>query len=96
MVSVWVAEVSLKVAVCEPGVLVTLVTLVKMSVPSEVPALSVPAFDPVRLSAVPVGLLVLIVKVLDLPDVPVNVMLLVLMFVVETATVVKAAPAKVV
>ena len=34
----------------------TLVTLVKLSVPSDVPALSVPAFDPVRLSEVPVGL----------------------------------------
>ena len=96
MVSVWIAEVSPSVAVCDPGVLVTLVTLVKLSVPSDVPALSVPAFDPVRLSAVPAGLLVLIVKVLDLPDVPLNVSTLVLTLVVMMFTVVDAAPAKVV
>ena len=32
MVSVWVAEMSPSVAVCDPGVLVTLLTLVKLSV----------------------------------------------------------------
>ena len=95
MVSVWVADVSHKVAVCEPGVLVTIVTLVKLSVPSEVPALNVPAFDPVRLSAVPAGFAE-IVSVFESEAVPVKVMLLLLVFAVETATVVKAAPAKVV
>ena len=96
MVSVWIAEVSPKVAVCDPGVLVTLVTLVKLSV---CPPLEAVETVPAWLAVIDIELvagLAEIVSVLFRPDAPVKVMLLVLAFAVETATVVDAAPAKVV
>ena len=96
MVSVWVAEVSLKVAVCEPGVLVTFVMLVKISV---CPPLDAVETVPAWLAVIEIELVAgfaEMVKVFELPDVPLKVMLLVLVLAVETATVVDAAPAKVV
>ena len=96
MVSVWVAEVSLQVAVCEPGVLVTLVMLVKISV---CPPLDAVETVPAWLAVIEIELVAgfaEMVKVFELPDVPLKVMLLVLVLAVETATVVDAAPAKVV
>ena len=61
---------TLSVAVCEPGVLVTLLRLVKPMVElSAVLLLSVAALVPVRLSAVPAGLAEM-VSVLVWPEVP--------------------------
>ena len=73
MVSVWVAEVSLKVAVCEPGVLVTLLTLVKMSV---CPPLEAVETVPAWLAVIEIELVAgfaEMVKVFDKPNVPLKV-----------------------
>ena len=70
MVSVWVAEVSPKVAVCEPGVLVTLLTLVKLSVCPPLDAVeTVPAWLAVIEIELVAGLAEM-VSVLVWPEVP--------------------------
>ena len=91
-----VAPVTPSVAVAAPGVSLSDVMLVKMSV---CPPLDAVETVPAWLAVIEIELVAgfaEMVKVFELPDVPLKVMLLVLVLAVETATVVDAAPAKVV
>ena len=90
------APVTPSVAVAAPGVSLSDVMLVKMSV---CPPLDAVETVPAWLAVIEIELVAgfaEMVKVFELPDVPLKVMLLVLVLAVETATVVDAAPAKVV
>ena len=95
MVSVWVAEVSPKFAVCEPGVLVTLLTLVKLSVCPPLDAVeTVPAWLKVIEIELVAGFAEM-VKVFDKPVLPLKVRFVEFVLSVVTLFKAPAPPVKV-